>query len=177
MLRAKAIQFKTRIADQSLRDAQLSSTDRNGKLATIPVVVKFVNASAFKIASPDHWRPLRDYIERLGFPLLPKGRSMDQCGKSGSVNRSRPPSPLKVAVFFHLLCEIQQAGNWTTLLKILRHAGIEPQFIQQESCCGMPKLELGDLKYRRTPREEHSSTRGIGRNQGFLIVSPIPLAP
>src|SRR5262245_15920519 len=45
MLRAKAIQFREG-TPHKWRDTQLSSTDRNGKLATIPVVVQFVNASA-----------------------------------------------------------------------------------------------------------------------------------
>nr|HPU52319.1 Fe-S oxidoreductase [Burkholderiaceae bacterium] len=42
MLRAKAIQFKQGTPTK-FRDTALSSTDRNGKLATIPVVVQLVN--------------------------------------------------------------------------------------------------------------------------------------
>ena len=44
-LRAKAIQFKQG-SPTKFRDTNLSATDRNGKLATIPEVVQFVNASA-----------------------------------------------------------------------------------------------------------------------------------
>jgi len=42
MLRAKAVQFK-KGSPTGFRDGVLSSTDRNGKLATIPVVVEIVN--------------------------------------------------------------------------------------------------------------------------------------
>src|SRR5258705_813124 len=43
MLRAKAVKFKK--GGTTLRDKLLSSTDAIGKLATIPVVVRFVNAA------------------------------------------------------------------------------------------------------------------------------------
>ena len=43
MLRGKAIQFRQGTPTR-FRDVQLASTDRNGKLAGIPVVVKAVNA-------------------------------------------------------------------------------------------------------------------------------------
>src|SRR5258705_7827889 len=45
MLRAKAHQFRSGKLEHPVRDRLLSSTDRNGKLATIPVVVQFVNAA------------------------------------------------------------------------------------------------------------------------------------
>ena len=45
MLRAKAIQHKQGTPTK-FRDTNLSATDRNGKLATIPVVVQFINATA-----------------------------------------------------------------------------------------------------------------------------------
>ena len=44
MLRAKAYQFKSGTMKHPVRDALLSSTDRNGKLATIPVVVRRTRA-------------------------------------------------------------------------------------------------------------------------------------
>src|SRR3982750_4780359 len=46
MLRAKAHQFREGKSRHPVRDRMLSSTDRNGRLATIPVVVQLVNAAA-----------------------------------------------------------------------------------------------------------------------------------
>ena len=46
MLRAKAYQFSHGLLKHPVRDRTLSSTDRNGKLATIPVVVHAVNAAS-----------------------------------------------------------------------------------------------------------------------------------
>src|SRR3954468_6761560 len=46
MLRAKAHQFRAGKMTHPVRDRLLSSTDRNGKLATIPIVVQTVNAAA-----------------------------------------------------------------------------------------------------------------------------------
>src|SRR5471032_1544358 len=58
MLRAKAYQFKEGKMKHPVRDRALSSADRNGKLATIPVVVQMVNAAS-------HSKPLRALGEKL----------------------------------------------------------------------------------------------------------------
>ncbi len=57
MLRAKAVQFREG-TPHKWRDTQLASTDRNGKLATIPIVVHAVNAAA-KV------KPLRALAEKV----------------------------------------------------------------------------------------------------------------
>ena len=49
MLRGKAIQFKR--GETGFRDKLLTSTDKVGKLATIPVVVKAVNWASHNGAS------------------------------------------------------------------------------------------------------------------------------
>jgi ferredoxin len=46
MLRAKANEFREGKLAHKFRDTQLAATDRNGKLATIPVVVQAVNAAS-----------------------------------------------------------------------------------------------------------------------------------
>ena len=58
MLRAKAYQFNAGTMKHPVRDRLLSSTDRNGKLATIPVVVQMVNAAAKS-------KPLRAIGEKI----------------------------------------------------------------------------------------------------------------
>lgn len=174
MLRAKAIQFKQG-SPTKFRDAQLSSTDRNGKLATIPVVVKFVNASAQNRQVRIIGEALAGVHREAWLPTFAERPFHgSNAVKSGSVNRSRPPSPLKVAVFSTCYVKYNEPGIGHDLLKILRHAGIEPQFIQQESCCGMPKLELGDLEAIDALRAKNIPALAELANQGFLIVSPIP---
>ena len=58
MLRAKAYQFTAGTMKHPVRDRLLSSTDRNGKLATIPIVVQTVNAAAKS-------KPLRAIGEKI----------------------------------------------------------------------------------------------------------------
>src|SRR3954462_11152115 len=58
MLRAKAYQFKNGMLKHPFRARTLSSTDRNGKLATIPIVVHAVNAGAKS-------KPMRALGEKL----------------------------------------------------------------------------------------------------------------
>src|ERR1700756_62433 len=58
MLRAKAFEFDEGRMKHPVRDRMLSSTDLNGKLASIPVVVKFVNAASKS-------KPLRALGEKI----------------------------------------------------------------------------------------------------------------
>jgi glycerol-3-phosphate dehydrogenase subunit C len=84
MLRAKAIQFKEGTPTQ-FRDKTLSSTDRNGKLATIPVVVQMVNAA--KNSAP---------LRKLGENMMGVHHSAwlpDFASRTFSAGRTAEPRP------------------------------------------------------------------------------------
>jgi len=74
MLRAKAIQFKNGTPTK-FRDKALSSTDRNGKLATIPVVVQMVNKAKNSAPLRKIGQDLIVCTRRPGFPTLHPNRS------------------------------------------------------------------------------------------------------
>ena len=49
--------------------------------------------------------------------------------------------------FFATCCvNCNKPGIGHDLLKVLAHNAIPDVIVEKESCCGMPKLELGDLK-------------------------------
>ena len=175
MLRAKAYQFREGTPHQ-VRDAQLSSTDRNGKLATIPVVVQIVNAAAKS-------KPLRALGEKvIG---VDKDAWVPEFAPR-TFRRTRAPSkphpvkdgertPGKVAIFSTCYVNYNEPGIGHDLLKILDHNEIPYVLVEKEACCGMPKLEQGDLETRASS----SRTKNIPllaqlAREGYAILTPVP---
>ena len=61
-----------------------------------------------------------------------------------STNGERTPG--KVAIFATCYVNYNEPGIGHDLLKVLEHNEIPYELVEKESCCGMPKLELGDLE-------------------------------
>lgn len=145
MLRAKAVKYKK--GNTNFRDKLLTSTDLMGKLASIPVVVKVVNAA---ISAPTP-RKLLDNM--LGIHLereLPKYtdkkfRSNANTDESFVVKNGNS-TPGKVVIYSTCYVNYNEPDIGHDLIKILKYNEIPTRLIEKESCCGMPKLELGDLE-------------------------------
>ncbi len=174
MLRAKAIQFRkgTRTA---LRDNLLSSTDRNGKLATIPVVVKLVNAGA---KSP----PLRALGESIlgvhktaWLPEFSARKFRPHAATSRPhVEKPGQRTPGKVAIFSTCYVNYNEPGIGHDLLKILDHNEIPYVIAEREACCGMPKLELGNLDAVARLKDKNIPVLAKLARAGYAILTPIP---
>src|SRR6185437_13774065 len=54
-------------------------------------------------------------------------------------------APGKVAIFVTCFINYNEPGIGHDLLKLLHHAKVPYRLAASEVCCGMPKLELGDL--------------------------------
>ena len=173
MLRAKAVRHRK--GEFTLRDRVLTSTDAVGKLATIPVVVKVVNAAN---TSP----PIRGVMEKtLGIAKqawLPpyagrRFRSSFVPSRDWPV-RDGTRTPGKVAIFATCFVNYNEPGIGHDLLKVLEHNAIPYVLVEKESCCGMPKLELGDL--RAVEKHKNSNIPVLARyaREGYAIVSAVP---
>ncbi len=174
MLRGKAIQFREGTATK-FRDTTLSSTDRNGTLAGIPIVVQVVNRL-------NRNKTFRTVLEkRLGVhrdAWLPdftsdKFRSYAAPSKDHPV-RDGERTPGKVAVYATCYVNYNEPGIGHDLLKVLEHNAIPYVLAEKESCCGMPKLELGDLdSVEKLKTRNIPSLAKLARN-GYAILAPIP---
>jgi len=173
MLRAKAVGFRTRGA--KFRDRLLSSTDAMGRLATIPVVVRFVNAAnktgairsvMAKALGVHKDRVLPDYASA-------KFRGSAQANTSFTV-RDGKNTPGKVAVFSTCYVNYNEPGIGHDLLKVLAHNEVPARLLAKEACCGMPKLELGDLE--AVARNKESNIPALARlaREGYAILTPVP---
>jgi Fe-S oxidoreductase len=148
MLRAKAKAFKTGKA--TLRDKLLSSTDAVGRIASIPVVAEAVNAVNSSKAGRavleralgvDRRAPVPKYHSRTARKRL-GGRIGRDGGDAEAVGRTSG----RVAVFATCYGNTNAPGLVEDLVAVLEHNGVTTRLVTREQCCGMPKLELGDLE-------------------------------
>ena len=173
MLRAKAVKFKQ--GGTSMRDKLLSSTDALGKLATIPVVVKFVNAANKSPA-------VRNAMDKvLG---VHKDRVLPEYAGEKFRNHAKPDAsfpvrdgkntPGKVAIYATCYVNYNEPGIGHDLLKILAHNEIPAVVVEKEACCGMPKLELGDLDAVAKLKDVNIPALARLAREGYAIMTAIP---
>jgi Fe-S oxidoreductase len=175
MLRAKAYQFREGKMKHPFRDRALSSTDRNGKLATIPIVVHAVNAGAKS-------KPLRALGEKVmhvdkeawvpQFSPRPFRRNAKPSAPHPVRDGERTPG--KVAVYSTCYVNYNEPGIGHDLLKILDHNEVPYVLVEKEACCGMPKLEQGDLKSVQALKEKNIPQLVALAREGYAIVTPVP---
>jgi len=147
MLRAKAVRFREHGA--RFRDRVLTSTDRVGRLAGIPVVAGAVNAA-------NRSRLGRRLLERaFGVHRDAPVPEYHSASFRRRAARHQPPAvePVaagpttgRVAVFVTCYGNRNEPEIVEDLVAVLRHNGIPFALADSERCCGMPKLELGDLE-------------------------------
>ena len=173
MLRAKAVKFKKEGA--RFRDRLLSSTDALGKLATIPVVVQTVNAAnkmplargmMESVLGVAKQRELPDYASRKFRPNAATSRT--HAVKDGK------NTPGKVAIYSTCYVNYNEPGIGHDLLAILEHNAIPYLIVEKEACCGMPKLELGDLE--TVAKHKNINIPPLARlaREGYAILTPVP---
>jgi len=174
MLRAKAVHYKKHGA--SLRNRVLTSTDTVGKLAGIPVVVNVVNAA-------NRSKPLRRMLENtLGVSadaLLPEYhnatlRKRLKFHASRLVHEPGETTRGRVALFATCYGNYNEPDLGADLLAVFEHNGIPVTLAEKEQCCGMPKLELGDLDAVEKAKDANIPVLARMVDEGWDIVAPVP---
>jgi glycerol-3-phosphate dehydrogenase subunit C len=172
MLRAKAIKFKKGI---KVRDRLLSSTDAMGKLAAIPVVAQTVNAlNKNSLARAGMQAVLGVHKDRELPPYAPRRfRSGAQKSKAFPV-KDGANTPGKVAIFATCYVNYNEPGMGHDLLAILAHNEIPYVIVEKEACCGMPKLELGDLDGVDALQKKNIPVLARLAKDGYAILAAVP---
>jgi glycerol-3-phosphate dehydrogenase subunit C len=172
MLRAKAIGFKTGV---KFRDRLLSSTDAMGKLAAIPVVAQTVNAvNNFKPARAAMQAVLGVHKDRELPPYAPrKFRSRAKSAQAFPV-RDGKNTPGKVAIFATCYANYNEPSMGHDLVALLEHNEVPHVLVESEVCCGMPKLELGDLAGVDALKRKNMPVLAKYAKAGYAILAPVP---
>ena len=175
MLRAKAVKFRQ--GKVKRRDRILTSTDTVGKLAGIPIIVNAVNATNRSTAG----RKLLD--KTLG--VHPKA-SVPQYHSKTLAKRVKDDTPTvahmesagpttgKVALFATCYGNYNEPHIGEDLVAVFRHNNLSVRLVGSEQCCGMPKLELGDLDAVKQAADANIPALVKLIDDGWDIVAPVP---
>jgi glycerol-3-phosphate dehydrogenase subunit C len=175
MLRAKAYRFKQ--GEVKLRDRLITSTDRIIARASIPGVNALANAA-------NRSAPMRALMERFGgiHPEAPLPEFHARTAKkrlgSGS-GEALPVQPTqstrgKLALFVTCYGERNEPELVEDMAAVFNHNAIPVSLVQGERCCGMPKLELGDLETVAKLMEANIPKLVQMVDSGFDLTAPIP---
>ncbi len=173
MLRAKAIKFKQ--GGVGAGEKFLASTDVHGQFAGIPIVVQLANAV-------NKTKPARAVMEKvLG---VDKNAWLPELAtkkfRSGAL--PSPPYPVKAGaktpgkVVIYATCYVNynEPGIGHDLLKVLSHNEVPYVLVEKEKCCGMPKLELGDLDSVNASKLANIPVLASYAKDGYAILSAVP---
>ncbi|MGZ5649783.1 MAG: heterodisulfide reductase-related iron-sulfur binding cluster, partial [Usitatibacter sp.] len=83
-------------------------------------------------------------------------------------------TPGKVAVFSTCYVNYNEPGIGHDLLKILDHNEIPYVLVEKEACCGMPKLEQGDLEAVEKLKSRNIPQLDKLAREGYAILTPVP---
>ena len=176
MLRAKAARFRKEGA--SVRDKILSATDKVGKLAGIPVVVNVVNAtnrskSGRRILEATlgvhHKAPIPEYHANTARKRLARLAGATPVDVKPTQNTHG-----KVVLYTTCYGNRNHPVIDEDLVAVFEHNGIPMALAEKEACCGMPKLELGDLQAVAKAKEINIPVLAAMVDDGWDIVTPIP---
>jgi Fe-S oxidoreductase len=166
MLRAKAIQFKKGETKRSHK--VLTSPKQVGSVASKPIISSIVNWSN----SNKTIRKITENIMGVHVDaVVPKYHSKTLTKLFVEDNTV---SKFKVAIFGTCYGEYNDPKSVIDLVDVLRHNNVEVKLIKNTQCCGMPKMELGDLETVVEYANENISPLKKLVEDGYKLIAPIP---
>jgi glycerol-3-phosphate dehydrogenase subunit C len=175
MLRAKAALFREE--GLGFRDRALSSTDAVGRLLGVPVVAPTANALArFPLARRllenavgiDREEPLPPYASRSFRARRAKRASAVVTPASGERTRG------KIGLFVTCYANRNEPEIAEDLVAVFEHNGIRVDLVSEEVCCGMPRLEHGDIETVVAHARRNLPALGRLVDEGYELTAPVP---
>jgi glycerol-3-phosphate dehydrogenase subunit C len=173
MLRHRAVQARKKGID--FVESQLADTDRAGRLGTF--ITPLMNW-----ATDERNQPVRRSMERFAGihhgARLPRqaGETFVQRARREGVtlNEAAPAFGKRKAVLYATcFVNFHSTGIGAAALAVLAKNGVETEVLHP-ACCGMPKLELGDLETVATAARKVSSELLPWVDKGYDIVALTP---
>ena len=168
MLRGKAIKFNK--SKTSFRDRLLTSTDLLGKLGSrkiiAPIINFFNNIKIFRIL-------LEKILGIHRNAKLPKFSSYTAKAKHSKLKFNKK-SKNKVAIYTTCYHNYNEPNVIDDLVLVLKHNDVDIEIIKDDKCCGMPKLELGDLETVKNIMQHNLKKFKDYVDNGYTIIAPVP---
>ncbi len=175
MLRAKAHKFRQ--GNVRWRDRLIASTDPVFDTLGRPGLAQAANAAARS-------KSLRRVGDRLlsihpdaplpHFEAKPLSRRLGTDIGAGLEAKADDRTTGKVAVFVTCYGDHNEPGVVEDLVAVLGHNGVPVRILKDAKCCGMPKLELGDLKKVESLKDANLPLFLEAIDAGYDIIAPVP---
>ena len=174
MLRAKATRFREGRVPK--RDRILTATDAVGRFLGIPIVAQTVNRLN---RSPSLRRLTEGWTGIHAEALLPP---FSPTSLQAKLKHHRSDLPVvattdtrgKIALFGTCYGRHLKPEIGIDLVAVFEHNGIPVTLVEGEVCCGMPKLEIGDLDSIDALRRRNIPILRAAVEAGFDLTAPIP---
>ena len=172
MLRVRAAEFRR--GERSFMDRRISDTDVNGRIGTT-----FSPLANWALRKDNGLtRPLMESLcgihSRAELPRF-NARSLVAGATSDppKVNSDAPAFGRKAVIYATCFSNWNDAAIGETFRRVLAHNGVETRVVHP-ACCGMPKLELGDLaEVARRARKVSGELLGWV-DEGWDVVGLVP---
>ncbi len=173
MLRAKAVKYKK--GEVSARDKFLSNTDGLGMFAGIPIVTQAVNAVNKASVTRGVLENVLGVDKKAWLPDFASTKFRSSAKRSASHPvKDGKSTPGKVAIYSTCYVNYNEPGIGHDLLAILDHNEIPYVMVEKEACCGMPKLEQGDLQGVAEKKAINIPHLAKLAKEGYAILTAIP---
>jgi glycerol-3-phosphate dehydrogenase subunit C len=175
MLRAKHVHHLK--GEHSFRDKLLSNTRGLGNIAGIPVVAEIVNAVNGTKAGRKLLEATLGLAADAPIPKFHSNTGSKRARKlAGRAVEVKPTETTrgKVALFVTCYGDRNEPHLPEDLTAVFEHNGIPVKVVGKEKCCGMPKLELGDLETVAKYKDFNIPQLKALIDEGYDIVAPIP---
>lgn len=174
MLRAKIVSFED--GSSKLRDRLITSTDMIGKVATLPVINNVVNALKDNKTVRSALEKTLDIHQEAWLPAYARPTLHTTLAAEARSAEADPAACENgnVLLFTTCYCNYNEPDIGDSLYKILRRNKVNVSLMAREHCCGMPKLELGDLKSVEMLMQRNIPELYAKALMGWSILAAVP---
>ncbi|NCF44494.1 MAG: Fe-S oxidoreductase [Proteobacteria bacterium] len=175
MLRAKAQKFEKK--DTKWRDRIITSTDPIFDAISSPGIAQLANAAAGSKTLRKAGEALFGLHQDAPLPHFSSKALTKQL--PALIGDESPVTPTdrttgKVAIYVTCYGDHNEPQMVEDLVAVLKHNEVPVKILQDAKCCGMPKLELGDLKKVEKMKDANISVFLQAIEDGYDIIAPIP---
>ncbi len=174
MLRAKAWRFKQK--DSKWRDRLITSTDRVFSLLSLPGVAQVANAAAGSKVLRKAGERIAGIHQDAPLPVFNAKPLTKRANNGGARPAAQPCAKTtgKVAIYVTCYGDHNTPEIVEDLIAVLNHNGIPTTMLSDAGCCGMPKLELGNLDRVAAMKDANLPALLTAIDAGHDILAPIP---
>jgi Fe-S oxidoreductase len=173
MLRAKIVNFED--GNSKFRDRLITSTDMIGKAATLPVINNIVNAVKDNKTARGALDKTLEIHQEAWLPAYSRPTLRTSLAADIQAEKTEDNSDNgKVLLFTTCYCNFNEPDIGDSLYKVLKHNKVNVSLMAREHCCGMPKLELGDLKAVEMLMQRNIPELYKKALEGWSILAAVP---